>query len=59
MQASLGLLWTNCVNDRIILKKRGNTADNMKRTMNVEKSSYMRRSDLEFEITNSGIKGKH
>lgn len=31
----------------------------MKRTIIIEKSSYMRKSDLDFEITNQGIKGKH
>ena len=59
VQASLGLLWSNCINERISLKKKGNTADNIKRHMIIEQSSYMRKSELEFEISNSGIKGRH
>ena len=54
VQASLGLLWSNCINERICLKKKshGSSAygDNVKRTMVIEKSSYLRKNDMEFEV---------
>jgi len=31
----------------------------VKRTMVIEKSSFMRKSDVEFEINNAGLRGKH
>ena len=31
----------------------------VKRTMLIEKSSFMRKSDIEFEINNQGLRGKH
>eukprot|EP00347_Sterkiella_histriomuscorum_P018865 403343876 len=56
---SLGLQWTNCINERIHLKKKGTNADNIRRTIVIDKSSYMRKSELDFEIINNGIRGKH
>lgn len=48
---SLGLNWANCINERIALKKKAGTSNvEVKRTIAIEKSSYMRRNDLEFEI---------
>lgn len=55
---SLGLQWTNCINERINLKRKGTSSEYMKRTMVIEKSSYMRKSELDLEITNQGVKGK-
>jgi hypothetical protein len=54
---SLGMLWSNCINERIALKKKGTTVD-IKRTMVIEKSSYMRKNEVDFEILNCGIRGK-
>lgn len=58
---SLGLQWTNCVNERVCLRRKGTNADNMKRTVCIEKSSYMRKHEggLDFEINNMGLKGRH
>lgn len=57
---SLGLNWSNCINERVALKKRsGNANVDVKRTMVIEKSSYMRRNEIEFDIVAQGIKGKH
>ena len=57
---SLGLNWSNCINDRIALKKRGGTSNiDIKRTIVIEKSSYMRRNELDFEIVAQGLRGKH
>ena len=57
---SLGLMWSNCINERLGLRqKRGHGSTDVKRTMSVEKSSFMRRSDLDFEINQQGIRGKH
>jgi len=54
---ALGLIWSNCVNDRVCLKKHGQ-ADNLKRTMVIENSSYMRKSEIEFEIGPAGLRAK-
>jgi RecA/RadA recombinase len=54
---SLGMLWSNCINERIALKRKG-TAVDCKRTIAVEKSSYMRKNEVDFEILNCGIRGK-
>ena len=56
---SLGLMWTNCINERIALRKKQGQGSEVRRTMVIEKSSFMRKSDLEFEINNSGLRGKH
>ncbi len=58
---SLGLQWTNCVNERICLRRKGTNADNMRRTIAIEKSSYMKKYEggLDFEINNMGLKGRH
>lgn len=62
VQPSLGLLWSNCVNERICLKKRsgagGGFSDNVKRTIVIEKSSYLRRNEIEFEVNQGGVRGK-
>ncbi len=42
-----------------MLKRKGTNADNIKRTMIIEKSSYIRKSELDFEIANNGIRAKH
>ena len=62
-QPALGLLWSNCVNERISLKRRtlgggAPTGENVKRHLAIEKSSYMRRSDIEFEVHQGGVRGK-
>lgn len=49
---SLGLLWSNCINERICLRKKMGHGNEVKRTMLIEKSSFMRKSDIEFEINN-------
>lgn len=64
VQPSLGLLWSNCINERICLKKRSahggaGYGDNVKRTMSIEKSSYLRRNEIEFEVYNGGVRGRH
>ena len=63
MQPALGLLWSNCVNERICLKKRAQGGagfgDNVKRTMCIDKSAYLRRNDIEFEVHPGGVRGKH
>ncbi|CDW83316.1 UNKNOWN [Stylonychia lemnae] len=56
---SLGINWTNCINERINLRRKGTNIDNIRRTIVIEKSSFMRKSELDFEITNNGIRGKH
>jgi len=57
---SLGLNWSNCINERLALKKRGGTSNvDVKRIMVIEKSSYMRRNELEFEIVAQGVRGKN
>jgi len=48
---SLGLLWSNCINERIGLKKKMGHGTDIKRSISIDKSSFMRRSDLEFEIS--------
>ena len=65
MQPALGLLWSNCVNERICLKKKssggGNSigfGDNVKRHVFIEKSSYLRRNEIEFEVYIGGVRGK-
>lgn len=58
MVPSLGLLWSNCINERIGLKKKGNSAE-IKRSMVIEKSSYMRRNEIDFIILGGGLRGKH
>ena len=56
---SLGMNWTNCINDRIALKKKGGSSNiDVKRSIVIEKSSYMRRSEMDFEIVPQGIRGK-
>ena len=57
---SLGLMWSNCINDRICLKKKTSTGGTSepKRTMCIEKSGYLRKNDIEFEIVAQGLKGK-
>lgn len=43
---SLGLNWSNCINERIALKKRNATSHSeVKRTIVIEKSAYMRRNE--------------
>lgn len=60
VQPSLGLLWSNCVNERICLKKKAaHGGDNCKRTMMIDKSSFLRRNDIEFEVHQGGVRGKH
>lgn len=61
MVPSLGLLWSNCINERIGIKKRGNAAatTEVKRTMQIEKSSYMRKNEIDFVIMGIGLRGKH
>ena len=63
LQPALGLLWSNCVNERICLKRKAlgggaPTGDNVKRQMSIEKSSYMRRNEIEFEVHAGGVRGK-
>lgn len=64
MQPALGLLWSNCVNERICLRKKamggGSAAygDGMRRQISIEKSSYMRRHEIEFEVHPGGVRGK-
>ena len=60
---ALGLLWSNCVNERLGLKKRtggvvGPTGDNIKRHVTIEKSSYLRRGELEIEVHDGGVRAK-
>ncbi len=55
MQPSLGLLWSNCVNERICLKKKSahggsGFGDNVKRSMVIDKSAYLKRNEIEFEV---------
>ena len=65
VQPSLGLLWSNCVNERICLKKRSHGGggsgfgDNVKRTMMIDKSAYLRRNEMNFEVHAGGVRGKH
>jgi hypothetical protein len=48
---SLGLSWSNCINERIALKKKGGTSNvDVKRTIAIEKSSYMRKNEVNFDI---------
>lgn len=54
---ALGLLWSNCINERIGLKKKQQGTD-VRRTISIEKSAFMRRADLEFEIISQGLRGK-
>ena len=52
VQASLGLLWSNCINERICLKKKahGGYGNDVKRQICIEKSSYLRRMQIDFEV---------
>uniref|UniRef100_A0A7S3FW46 Rad51-like C-terminal domain-containing protein n=1 Tax=Strombidium rassoulzadegani TaxID=1082188 RepID=A0A7S3FW46_9SPIT len=66
VQPALGLLWSNCVNERICLKKKsmgGNHSNidgqNVRRTICIEKSSFLKRYETEFELTMTGVKGKN
>ena len=64
MQPSLGLLWSNCVNERICLKKKSahggsGFGDNVKRSMVIDKSAYLKRNEIEFEVHQGGVKGKN
>jgi hypothetical protein len=45
-------MWTNCINERIALRKKMGQGSDVRRSMVIEKSSFMRKSDLEFEINN-------
>ena len=58
---SLGLMWSNCINERIALRKKGQQTANqdVKRTMAIEKSAYMRKNEIDFVIVASGLRGKH
>ena len=57
---SLGLNWSNSINERIALKKRAGSSNvDVKRIIVIEKSSYMRRNELDFEIVAQGLRGKH
>ena len=49
---SLGLMWSNCINERIALKKKGHSAagSEVRRIMVIEKSSYMRKNEIDFVI---------
>lgn len=60
LQPALGLLWSNCVNERILLKRKAQSgaAENVRRHISIEKSSYMRRHDIEFEVHAGGVRGK-
>jgi len=55
---SLGLIWSNCINERIGLKRKGVNVD-AKRSMVIEKSAYMRKNEVDFEILTQGLRGKH
>ena len=56
---SLGLNRSNCINERIALKKKAGSSNvEVKRTIVIEKSSYMRRNELDFEIVAQGLRGK-
>jgi len=60
MVPSLGLLWSNCINERMGLRKKAsNSATEVRRTMQIEKSSYMRKNEIEFVIMGIGLRGKH
>lgn len=58
---SLGLMWSNCVNERICLRKKNGYGGNqeVRRAISLEKSSYMRKNELDFEINLAGIRGRH
>jgi len=58
---SLGLQWSNCINERIALKKKGHQAagQDVRRIMAIEKSSYMRKNEIDFVILAQGLRGKH
>lgn len=57
---SLGMLWSNCINERICLRKKGGYGANqdVKRSMVIEKSSFMRKNEVDFEITVAGVRMK-
>lgn len=59
MVPSLGINWTNCINDRICLKKRGGGNHDITRTMVIEQSSYMRKNEIDFDILQCGIRGRY
>ena len=56
---SLGMIWSNCINERIALRKKLGQGNDVRRTALIEKSSFMRRSDLDFEICQQGLRGRH
>ena len=56
---ALGLMWSNCINERIGLRKKIASGNEVKRVITIDKSAFMRRSDIEFEISAQGIRGRH
>ena len=66
MQPALGLLWSNCINERIWLKKKGQHGhtgggggfDVVHRAMVIDKSSYLRRNEIDFEVHPGGVRGR-
>ena len=66
VQPALGLLWSNCVNERIWLKKKGHHGhtgggpgfDNVNRAMVIDKSCYLRRNEMDFEVYPGGVRGR-
>ena len=52
------------MNERICLKKRNagggqGFGENVKRTMGIDKSAYLRRNEIEFDVHPGGIRGHH
>ena len=66
VQPALGLLWSNCVNERIWFKKKGHHGhvaggggyDAVQRAMVVEKSAFLRRGEVDFEVWAGGVRGR-
>jgi hypothetical protein len=52
---ALGMLWSTCINDRIGLKKFQHSSDMIQRKITIDLSSHMKKEEMEFEITSSGI----
>jgi RecA/RadA recombinase len=60
VKASLGLVWSNCVNTRVMVRKhprRHANDENVLRSMTIEMCPYLPNFQVYFQVTTEGIKG--
>ncbi len=59
VKASLGLVWSNCVNTRVMVSKdqRPTSEGTISRRMRIELCPYLPNFEVHFEVTTEGIRG--